>query len=385
MECIRINLQKRSKYKPDLFGTKRSGSSITYKEQRSNILKDYFSRGSEEDQTQGTEVMCDNTRSMSISYERFVSQRKPWNCSLENINNLDGREIGRNKLSSKGKKEIFLAESNLRQDVILNIQEHVFEVWARGTRFMKSIDFPTVIIKLREGNLRKSMIYSVIMRPETEEYTMAIPCLVFSCPYGHAKTKFAELLPLYFLKSDDCVTLSPMLRRKRFRRIFQRENSFKVQWLMTGRASDGSRGMQWKRYDVRDRQIRNLLQGFIGKDINEMYHYITKGKNPLTFLGKRHHVVPRCETRVQKDDSCGSSNSDQKEVPHETAGCSPSCFCENKKVSDIVIGGNHIEKTSKDLFPFMCKGKKERPDRRTKDSSISREQFGQLWCISGIM
>jgi len=176
-----------------------------------------------------------------------------------------------------------------------------------------------------------------------------------------------------------------MLRRKRFRRIFRGGNSFKAKRLMTGRASDESRGIQWKRYDVRDKEIRNLLKGFIENDINEMYHFIAKGKNPLKILGKRHHGVPRGGTRVPNEDSSGSLDSDLKEGPDETAGCNPSIFCENKKVSGIAIGGNHTEKKSKDLFLCICKGKKVRRDRRTKDPAISLEYLGQLCRISRII
>jgi len=196
MECIRINLEKTSVYKPELSGIKRSESLETYRGQRSNLLRDYISVTSEEDKIQGSEVMCNNDGSRSISYEHFISQQKSWYCSLGDINQWDAGKIGKDKLSTEGEKKVFLAESNLRQEVILKKQGHVFEVLAKGTRFMKSIDFPTVIVKLREGHLRKSTIYPFIIQPESEEYAMAIPCLVFSCPYGHTKTQFAELLPL---------------------------------------------------------------------------------------------------------------------------------------------------------------------------------------------
>jgi len=133
-------------------------------------------------------------------------------------------------------------KSQLRQNVMLKKDVKFCEVFAKGTKFMKSIDFPTVIIKFLNGNLDKSMIYYVILEQDVGESKWKIPSLLFSNPYAHTKTSFAELLPLYFSKFSNSVRLSPMLLRQRFRQLFRRGCTFKVKSIISGRTFDCSGG-----------------------------------------------------------------------------------------------------------------------------------------------
>merc|ERR1719289_818545 len=164
---------------------------------------------------------------------------------------------------------------------------------------MKSLNFSTVIVKLLKGNLKKSMIYYVIVSPATKDCRWQIPCVMFSNPYAHTDTRFAELLPLYFLQCSNSVKLSPMHVSKRYRRIFRRGCSFNIQWFKAGRAFDCSGGISWKMCDMRNRQIRNLIQGFVEEDINRISLLLTKMINPPK-LSRDRDMVPACEIRAQR-------------------------------------------------------------------------------------
>jgi len=136
---------------------------------------------------------------------------------------------------------------------------------------MKSIHYPTVIVKLQNGNLKKSMLYYAILEIETEEYKHQLPAVMFSNPYAHRKTKLAELLPLCFVKSSkSTICLAPMMARKRYRCVIRRGFSFKIKSLIPVRAFDGQRENSWNKYDIRITALRNQLRKVLEKDINQM-------------------------------------------------------------------------------------------------------------------
>jgi len=126
----------------------------------------------------------------------------------------------------------FSSSDKMKQEVVREKSMDLFQVVSKGTKLMKSINMPTVIVKVHRRNLDKSMLYYVIL----ESKTGGIPAVMFSNPYAHKKTRFAELLPLYFAKSSKSVCLKPILRRKRWRRVFHRGFFFKVKTLLQERA-----------------------------------------------------------------------------------------------------------------------------------------------------
>merc|ERR1719357_296845 len=136
---------------------------------------------------------------------------------------------------------------------------------------MKSLHYPTVIVKLQNGNLKKSMLYYALLEIETEEYKHTVPAVMFSNPYAHRKTKLAELLPLSFVKSSkSTVCLAPMMARKRYRCVIRRGFSFKIKSLIPVRAFDGLRENPWNTYDIRITALRSQLRKVLEKDINQM-------------------------------------------------------------------------------------------------------------------
>jgi len=217
---------------------------------------------------------------------------------------------------------------------------------------MKSIDFPTVIVKFLNGNFDKSMIYYVILEPDEGESTWKIPSLLFSNPYAHKKTSFAELLPLYFSKFSNSVILSPMLLRQRFRRLFRRGCTFKVKSFILGRTFDSAGGNWWKMYDLRKKEIRNMLKGFIEQDIKEMSLLMTKILIPMK-LSKLRQELPRESTygkRKLRSSECFNLN--EREVLLEIADVKPLVFCRSEKVPGIIArrGGDKFAKLFKSCF-----------------------------------
>jgi len=118
----------------------------------------------------------------------------------------------------------------------------ILEVVGKGTKLMKSINYPTVIVQLQMESLKKSAMYYVILEIETKGYKHKLPALMFSNPYAHRRTKRAELLPLCFVKCSKSGTrLVPMMSRKRYRYANRRGFSFKMISVSYGGASDGQR------------------------------------------------------------------------------------------------------------------------------------------------
>jgi len=173
--------------------------------------------------------------------------------------------------------KINVSEGKLHRQFLLGNCINTIEVLGKGTKLMKSIHYPTVIVKLQTGNLKKSTLYYAILEIETGEYKHTIPAVLFSNPYAHRKTKLAELLPLSFVKcSKSTICLAPMMARKRYRYVFRRGFYFKIISLIPGGAIDGPKENTWNTYDIRLPALRNQLRKILKKDIIHMALLLAK-------------------------------------------------------------------------------------------------------------
>lgn len=190
------------------------------------------------------------------------------------------------------------------KEVFLKNDNHWIEVVGKGTKFMKTLHFPTVIVKLLKGNLEKSKIHYIMLELETGELTGDIPAVMFSSPYAHGKTKFAELLPLSGQKSKSAASLKPLLRSKIYRRVFRTGNSFKVKSLIPGRVFDGSAKYEWNMYDLRNTESYNRVIGLIHMDISAMSRTMIKVLKP-PIIRTRSEPLRRKEKKhsLQSNDS----------------------------------------------------------------------------------
>lgn len=147
------------------------------------------------------------------------------------------------------------------------------EVVSDGTKLMKTIKMPTVIVKFPNGVLQNSKVYYAKLWVDTAEYLGEIPAILFSSRHHFESTEYCELLPLIFGKSKqipDRYSLKPMLRTKDWKRIFNKGCLFKVTALKNGRLVNWSDECPWNIYDIRVRELRSLLRSFISRDIREM-------------------------------------------------------------------------------------------------------------------
>jgi len=126
-------------------------------------------------------------------------------------------------------------------------------VLGSGTRLMRDILFPTVIIQMPKKWLHTLMVYYIILEPASEAYVGSIPCLLFASPKGTKKNiQTAELLPLTMGTSGSSFTaspLTPLLLDERNRCIFRKGCKFKVKAFESGRRIH-KRERQWEHYDL---------------------------------------------------------------------------------------------------------------------------------------
>jgi len=146
------------------------------------------------------------------------------------------------------------------------------EVVGEGTRLMKAIKFPTLIIKFRNRDLRRSKVYYATLEVDSTKYSGEIPAVLFTSHHYSERTEFAELLPLLIGKSKQIpgFGLKPMLHSKRWKRIFKKGCSLKVKALEGGRVVNWLEEYPWNVYDLRLKELRGLLKRIVSQDIREM-------------------------------------------------------------------------------------------------------------------
>jgi hypothetical protein len=304
---------------------------VTVSEQR-GPLKDHLSSVSETESlnskrsisSSSVTKLCDIPCQQQLSKETYIignnsafkNSSVPVNPSSLNDENIE------TNISSKDKNSRL--KCNPQEKIKLNKIVDVFKVISKGTKLMKSLNFPTVIVKDLTSVLNKATVYYIILVVVTEQFPGEIPAIMFSSPYAHRKTRFAELLPLGLLQASNCICLTPSLQRKRFQCVFRNDCIFKIKSLKIGRVFDCTREHSWNRYDLSKSYMRNLPKDFIELDISAMSLHVFKKTLPLKHKTKRKNRLRTVYTTVQqKERSLVSVNLQEMKVPHE-AGDSPS-------------------------------------------------------------
>jgi len=152
-------------------------------------------------------------------------------------------------------------------------------VTREGTKLMKSIDFPTVLVDIRSRKLHRSTLYYLILELESVEHSGEIACIMLTSPIAKVNSiQTAELLPL------KNVTLEPLLLNKHYSCIFQKGCTFKIKALKYGRRIDQT-VRKWKNYDMEKRKVQELLRTLIFLDIKAMPPYMVSGLEQLLICG----------------------------------------------------------------------------------------------------
>jgi len=377
------------------------------KDPEPELLEDRISGKSKQEAVQTLKIMGGSScktesTSTSISYEDLLRYMRPNADIIRSIVSLNPRETSHfedpkidksKKFHSKAEREMPLIKSKFQEEALLNKDVEAFEVFSKGTKFMKSINFSTVIIKLPAQTLYKSMVYYVIIEPRQQlladgatEECVQIPGVLFSNPYGQKWTRFAELLPLCLFKSSNSVFFTPMLRKKRYRHIFRRGCSFKVKSLVPGRAFRRSGEHSWNKYDLRSKEMRNMLRGFIEQDIRQLSLLMTKTIIPLKPKTKRLSGLLKDEASgKRKLRTSEDVNTDKREIPNEIVSHKFQIFRRNYEP----VKGNRQSpistEYSNDALPTYIKSTWDIESTFELDSDGSVDELSKYRCVSGII
>jgi len=264
----------------------------------------------------------------------------------------------------------------------------ILEVVGRGTKLMKSMNFPTVIVKLLAGKLDKGKVYYVMLALDTAELIGEIPALMFSYPCAHKKTSFAEILPMGVIRDLKSTFVTPILQRKRYRRVFSKSCFFKIKSLIAGRGNAGCGGNLWNRYDLTRRSMQNLIKEVIELDISEMTLHFMNRILPLKHRTKKNKSLRSIKPSThRKDQSGGNLVFEKGDLPKSITDSTRSHFTQSFEMLGLVrkVGGNFVHYREIPLIVNM--GKEKKCDWRTttlKTANSSVEQLDKYWCISDV-
>jgi len=147
------------------------------------------------------------------------------------------------------------------------------EVIGGGTKLMKSLQLPTVRIRVPNGNLVKSTVYHVLLEDESGNFPLTkIAGIMFSDPSTATwRTQFAELLPLE-VGGDGRggYSIRPLLIRERYMQLISKGCSLKVLAIEAGRCTEDSETLPWNQWKPRFPAIRSIISEILQKDIRKM-------------------------------------------------------------------------------------------------------------------
>jgi len=254
-------------------------------------------------------------------------------------------------------------------------------VLRKGTKFMKSIKFPTVIIRMVRPNLQQSMMYYVTLEPESEEFVGQIPALMFSNPYcSGKKTDLAELLPLRIKRSKwaEWFSLTPMLLSKGYKKIFSKGCSFKINAVSNGRVVNMSVECPWKLWDLETRKMQKVIIDIISGDIRQIPKNMLRALTPL----KRKKTFTKLG--LNSGEASHRSPKETVKVSEESSESRLSDYCGDLKFTGLTAKGGFAE-WFKILPPNIRVDQNFRCNRGTilmKDNFSDMQMFQEYLCIS---
>jgi len=231
---------------------------------------------------------CAEKSNIELNWDQNPTESSALNCASQKAKDSSGYwesgKVDKNVNLTRIERKTNVSDGKRNRQIPLGNLNNIFEVLGKGTKLMKLINYPTVIVKLQTGNLQKSTLYYAILEIETEEYKHTVPAVMFANPYAHRKTKLAELLPLSFVKCSkkSTICLAPMMARKRYRCVIRRGFSFKIISLIPGGGFNGPRENSWNTYDIRITALRNQLRKTLEKDINQIAFLLAEALLPST-------------------------------------------------------------------------------------------------------
>jgi len=265
----------------------------------------------------------------------------------------------------------------------------VLEIIGKGTKCMKSMNFPTVIVKLLVSKLDKGRVYYAILELDNDELTGEISALMFSHPCAHKNTSFAEILPMGVVKNSKSIFVTPILQRKRYRRMFSKSSSFKIKTLIAGRETASSGGYLWNRYDLTQKSMQELIREVIELDIRRMSLHLMNRILPLKHRTKKSKHLRSIKASAQRVQQSGANlNVEQVELSKFTVDSTRSYFTQSFEVLGLVrkVGGNFARDRETPLNIYRGKDKKCHKRTTTpKSAQTSLEQLDKYWSILDVI
>jgi len=276
-------------------------------------------------------------------------------------------------------KESFSSDRK-RSNGVEGVQK--IEVVSEGSKIMKMMKLPTVFIRVPKGHLDKSRVYYVLLQSESYEFR-DIPAIMLSNPYDGWKTQTAELLPL--LPKPDLmwvktISLTPMLCESRYKPMFCKGSSFKVQAIKGGRFERCGK-IPWNRWNLKLDAIRIMLTDSIYRDIRGMPSDMVKRLIPVSTS----NIISRNSSNSSQSSSRQSSS---KRLAQSTSQQSSSQGSYSRNLSEhypdlkfkglTASGGSSFAKWFRQLPPDMYVDKNFKCDHGTtlrKDRFADPENF----------
>jgi len=164
-----------------------------------------------------------------------------------------------------------------------------------GTKLMKSLKLPTVLIRVPNRALFKSRVYYVLLETYSEDFPLKIiPAIMQSDTSSRWMTQLAELFPLSVeTNSSGRMSVTPLLYRRRYKPLFLKGCSFKILALESGRIIESAESLPWNQWKLNLPAMRNMITEILYKDIEEM---------PASMIRR----ATRCRTRNYSSSSSAS-------------------------------------------------------------------------------
>jgi len=145
------------------------------------------------------------------------------------------------------------------------------EVTGEGTKLMKSLQLPTVLIRVCNGALVHSTVYHSPLVLKLANYTMKVIAIMLSNPSSLWRTKFAELLPLSVkLDSKGSLCIVGTLSREIYTKLFCTGCLLKVLAIGRGRFINTAETLLWSQWKPRLSAMRSIVTETLTKDVLEM-------------------------------------------------------------------------------------------------------------------
>jgi len=263
-------------------------SSLTWVSDGCNIKFDVVSKGTTSYQ-ETTSYQDRDSESWELYSSRESSTLSALSGPHESILNSDfnatfpPRESKKTKSKDFGLMKLQVQNRRKTSDIVRLKRDSIrIEVVSRGTRLMRTMKFPTVIVQIKKKKLQNSMIYYIVLK-SVGRYVGDILCLLFTSNNRSENMQKAELLPLCMVPSKNrsrSFKLNPMLLQERYRCLFENGCTFKVKAIESGRGVN-FRERLWKNYNVKNIEIHDLLSRLLYIDISRAPSHMLKRMTPL--------------------------------------------------------------------------------------------------------